>query len=94
MNPFNNEPLTADQLNKDSLCYLSVTKNQVKSSRLFLGYIHDTNVKRLSAHYDVPEDYFKDVKPAEEILTQLLAKSSGDPCFFHDGIQSGFWMIQ
>lgn len=62
MNPFNNEPLTARQLDHDALCYMSIQQKQVKSSRLFLGYIHDQNVERLIAYFDVAPDYYKQVK--------------------------------
>ena len=42
MNPFNTEILTAEQLDHDCLCYMSITRKPVKSSRLFLGNIHET----------------------------------------------------
>jgi hypothetical protein len=90
MNPFNDEPLTADQLKKDTLCYLSVQQRQVKSSRLFLGHIHDVNVQRLSIHYNVPENAFKEVKPNEEKLWMLLVKSKQETIFFQKGIPTDF----
>lgn len=90
MNPFNYEPLTADQLKKDTLCYISVEKKQVKSSRLFMGYIHDVNVKRLSLHFRVSEDYFKEVNPGEKTLSHLLANSKQSHVFFHKGFPAGY----
>ncbi len=73
MNPFNTEPLTMEQLRKDCLCYMSVNQQQVKSSRLFLGHIHDVNVERLNAHFGVDANLYKKVKPDQKIVTRLLA---------------------
>jgi sugar (pentulose or hexulose) kinase len=47
MNPFNTEKLTAEQLDHDCLCYMSITKQPVKSSRLFLGHLHEVAVDKL-----------------------------------------------
>jgi sugar (pentulose or hexulose) kinase len=73
MNPFNTEPLTMEQLRKDCLCYMSVNQQQVKSSRLFLGHIHDVNVERLNAHFGVDANLYKKVKPDPEIVSRLLS---------------------
>jgi sugar (pentulose or hexulose) kinase len=72
MNPFNTESLTTDQLKRDSLCYLSVQHQQVKSSRLFLGHIHDVNVERISKHFGVNTSYYKTVKPDTRELSWLI----------------------
>ncbi len=42
LNPFNKEPLTFKELEKDCLCYMNIYGDQVKASRLFLGneYMH------------------------------------------------------
>lgn len=71
MNPFNTEPLTTDQLKKDSLCYLSVQQRQVKSSRLFLGHIHDVNVEKISKHFGKEAGYYKKVKADAGMLSSL-----------------------
>jgi hypothetical protein len=44
-----------EQLVSGMLCYLSTEQKQVKSSRLFLGHIHEMNKKRLSGHFKVSE---------------------------------------
>ncbi len=82
MNPFNDEPLTADQLRKDTLCYLSVQQKQVKSSRLFLGHIHDVNVKRLSSYFNQSEDQFKKTRANEEIIHSLISGKNDSQKFF------------
>jgi sugar (pentulose or hexulose) kinase len=89
MNPFNEEPLTAEQLKKDSLCYLSIQQQQVKSSRLFLGHIHDVNVERLSKHFGVDAGFYKKVKANSEILSKLIDKKDGR-VFFKKSVPEDF----
>jgi sugar (pentulose or hexulose) kinase len=61
LNPFNHSPLTDEELQKDCLCYLSYNGNPVKASRLFAGFEHEQEVKKLAAHFNKPVDYFKTV---------------------------------
>jgi sugar (pentulose or hexulose) kinase len=75
MNPFNREPLTADQLKRDCLCYLSIQQQQVKSSRVFLGHIHDKNVERISKHFGVDSGYYKAVKADANLLSRMIDKN-------------------
>jgi hypothetical protein len=85
MNPFNSEPLTADQLRKDSLCYMSIRQQQVKSSRIFLGHIHDINVENLSRHFGVATDYYKKVKTDNDKISSLF-KNNSRKTFFRKGV--------
>lgn len=86
MNPFNNEPLTIDQLQHDCLCYLSTDKTQVKSSLQFLGHVHDVNAGRIASHFSVEADFYKTVKPNTEILKQQKPQSGSKRVFFKQGI--------
>lgn len=86
MNPFNNTPLTADQLQKDCLCYMSYEGKPVKSSRVFLGHLHDLNVNALTKYFKVPEDAFKKVKADEAILRKILNRPFGSRVFFNKGV--------
>ncbi|QEC65256.1 carbohydrate kinase [Mucilaginibacter ginsenosidivorans] len=52
LNPFDHSELTADELNKDCLCYLQYTCKPVKASRLFAGHEHEEQVKRIAAHFN------------------------------------------
>jgi len=61
MNPFNHSPLTDDELNQDCLCYLTYEGNPVKSSRLFAGFQHEKETKRLSAYFNVSEDFYNSI---------------------------------
>ncbi len=89
MNPFNDENLTAEQLDKDCLCYLSITRQPVKSSRLFLGHLHETAVKRITEHYNLPDDYYKKIKADKNLLSVLKAKYKEKNVFFQTGFDSG-----
>ena len=88
MNPFNTEKLTADQLDKDCLCYMSITRQPVKSSRLFLGNLHETALKRISDHFRKSEDYYKKVKADNQLSASLKSKFSGRKVFFQTGSYS------
>ncbi len=90
MNPFNPEPLTADQLKQDCLAYMSIRQKPVKSSRLFLGHIHDVNVKRLSQLFGVEDSAFKNVGLHEDTIQSLNRRSKGKRIFFRDGVPSEY----
>ena len=89
MNPFNREPLTTEQLRKDSLCYMSIQQQQVKSSRLFMGHIHDVNVERLSQHFGVEAGFYKTVRTNVEKILTLLNHKQGRT-FFRQGIPADY----
>ncbi len=57
-NPFNHEPLTDFELEHDCLCNLSYKGDPVKSSRLFAGYEHEQQTKKLAKYFNKPSDYY------------------------------------
>ena len=60
LNPFNQNPLTKDELECDCLCYLQYRGTPVKASRLFAGHNHDLEVERIASHFNQDKDrYFK-----------------------------------
>ncbi len=59
LNPFNDEPLTAEELAQDCLCYLTSEGKNVKASRYFGGYEHDEFVKKLAKEHRAPLDFYK-----------------------------------
>jgi len=61
MNPFNHVPLTVAELQQDCLCYLSYQGKPVKASRLFAGYEHEHQVRRLADYFLKEPDYHKGV---------------------------------
>jgi hypothetical protein len=84
MNPFNTEKLTVDQLDHDCLCYMSITKQPVKSSRLFLGPLHESAVAKLSKHFSKPDDHYKNVKPDPVLIERCKNKFSESRFFFEN----------
>jgi L-fuculokinase len=71
MNPFNSRPLTPEELQYDCLNYMHYKGKPVKSSRLFAGYEHEQQVKRLAVHFQVPVDQYKQVGYNPETIDQL-----------------------
>jgi sugar (pentulose or hexulose) kinase len=88
MNPFNTEKLTAEQLDKDCLCYMSVNRQPVKSSRLFLGYLHESALKYINEHFTKPDDYYKKVKADEKTEAIVNARLADKKVFFQSGAYS------
>ena len=89
MNPFNPEKLSVEQLDRDCLCYMSVEQQPVKSSRLFLGNMHETAVKLLNEHFRTTDDFYKNVKLDQDLLNMLVKRYTGDKrAFFNSGPES------
>ena len=61
LNPFNNLPLTDAELSHDCLCYLTYKGDPVKASRLFTGFEHEQQVKKLAEHFHRDKDYYKNI---------------------------------
>ena len=71
MNPFNHCPLTPEELQYDCLNYMHYKGQPVKSARLFAGYEHEQQVKRLAAHFQTPIDQYKQVEYNPATIDQL-----------------------
>jgi sugar (pentulose or hexulose) kinase len=83
MNPFSTEKLTAEQLDHDCLCYMSITKQPVKSSRLFLGHLHEEAVSRINDHFRTNADYYKSVKPDLKLI-EICRKKYNEQRFYFE----------
>jgi len=90
MNPFNSDPLTAHELKKDCLAFMSIRQKPVKSSRLFLGRIHDVNVERLNQLFGVDDSAYKTVALNEAMIRMLNRKSNGKRIFFRSGVADDY----
>jgi len=71
LNPFNHGLLTDLELHQDCLCYLSYQGKPVKASRLFAGYEHEQQIKRLAAHFNKTHNYFTTINYNEQFLNKL-----------------------
>lgn len=71
LNPFNSNTLTAEELQQDCLCYIEFRGKPVKASRLFAGYEHEQQTKRLAEFFEVEKDYYKSVAYDANILESL-----------------------
>ncbi len=81
LNPFNHTELTLEELQQDCLCYLSYEGKPVKASRLFAGYEHEQQVKRLARHFQKAIDHYQTVEYNAALLheAQTANKFSGRP---------------
>lgn len=76
LNPFNQTPLTTEELQNDCLCYMTYEGKPVKASRLFAGNEHEQQVKKLAVHFNQEVDYFKGIPFDASIIEQLKIKIS------------------
>src|SRR5882757_1015150 len=86
MNPFNKAPLTVAELQKDCLCYMSYQGRPVKASRLFAGYEHEQQVKRLGAHFHKAAAYAATLAFDPEIVSSLRSKDREQESPAADGL--------
>ena len=73
LNPFNPTPLTPEELRNDCLSYMSYQGKPVKASRLFAGFEHEQQIKRISAHFNVNGIMFRNMQFDMEVMNKLKA---------------------
>lgn len=78
MNPFNDVPLTKEELDKDCLLYLTYSGTPVKASRLFAGYEHEVQSNRIADHFNVTTAKFKHVEINWRIIEGLKLEQNID----------------
>lgn len=71
LNPFNHLVLSAEELKQDCLCYLQYNGNPVKAARLFAGYEHDEQVKRIAGHFRAEIGFYKNIAYNDELTATL-----------------------
>lgn len=80
LNPFNHAALSDEELKQDCLCFISFKGNPVKASRLFAGYEHEQETKRLAVHFAKSIDYYQaiayDANLLKHIKLQLGSKQN------------------
>jgi sugar (pentulose or hexulose) kinase len=77
LNPFNETPLSTAELQHDCLCYLGFGGKPVKASRLFAGYEHDEQVKKLASHFQKPIHFYEQVNYDPAFVSGFL-ENAGD----------------
>ncbi len=86
-NPFNEEPLTASELNKDCLSFISPEGRPVKASRLFLGNEHNYYEKKIATYFSKESLYYKTVKFDKGIVQKLLQENNTRKKFLPETMQ-------
>lgn len=71
LNPFNATPLTSEELENDCLSYLQYEGKPVKASRLFSGYEHEQQVKRIAAHFGTDVIAYRSVAFDVQLIEQI-----------------------
>jgi hypothetical protein len=67
---------------------MSIQQKPVKSSRFFLGHIHDVNVERLAGYFNVDNNAYKTLDMDEEILDKCM--KGGKRVFFGGGMPEDY----
>lgn len=79
LNPFNEDELTKEQLEKDCLFYMTYAGTPVKASRLFAGYEHELQTKRIAEHFQTTTAKFKHVEIDWKIIDRLKTTQKVSP---------------
>jgi len=90
LNPFNDSPLTVEQLQNDCLCYLTHEGKQVKASRLFAGYEHEQQTKKISAFFSKPMNYSNTIKFDEAFINPGSSGYNLSLCKSYEEAYHGF----
>ncbi len=77
LNPFNATPLSLEELRQDCLCFLDYLGKPVKASRLFAGYEHEKQVKRIATHFNLSSVWYRTIAFNPELAARLLQKNAG-----------------
>ncbi|MDF9801150.1 L-fuculokinase [Catalinimonas alkaloidigena] len=75
LNPFNQDPLTKEELKKDCLNFMDFRGAPVKASRAFLGKEHEYQLQRIADHFQKDADYHHHIKLDKETLLGLLGSN-------------------
>jgi sugar (pentulose or hexulose) kinase len=81
LNPFDHSPLTSEELKMDCLNYLQYRGKPVKAARLFSGFEHDQQVKRIAAHFNQDSIKYRDVTFDPEVIKNLRKNDVQDASF-------------
>lgn len=71
LNPFNNSPLTNEELKQDCLCYLHYQGKPVKASRLFAGPAYEEGMKRIADFFNKDVIKYRNIEFNPDIAAAL-----------------------
>jgi sugar (pentulose or hexulose) kinase len=71
LNPFNQAPLTREELENDCLCYFTHEGKPIKASRLFAGQEHEVQTAKITAHFGLNGAWNSSIDFDEEVLAYL-----------------------
>ena len=77
LNPFNQEPLTSEELSADCLNYIQYNGKSVKASRLFTGYEHEQESKRIAAHFNQSPAMYRTLTYKAQFMRDLPIVETG-----------------
>jgi sugar (pentulose or hexulose) kinase len=81
LNPFNDSPLTTEELEHDCLCYLTYEGRPVKASRLFAGHEHEVEVQRIAEYFQQDKSRYKGILYESAYVENYIDE------FFHEGFK-------
>jgi glycerol kinase len=84
LNPFDNTPLTFDELKKDCLFFLNYEGKPVKASRFLLGLEHEQRTKKLTEYFGLPYDTYKSVNFEYKIIQKFKNNKVDSKGIKHD----------
>jgi sugar (pentulose or hexulose) kinase len=84
LNPFNEEPITEDQIRQNCLCYISYKGTPVKAARLFAGYEHEQQSNRIAGHFGVEITTLRQAEYNRAIINKLNSSSLMEAEHFAD----------
>lgn len=74
LNPFNHQPLNADELKEDCLCYLQYEGTPVKASRVFSGFEHEKEVQRIAMHFNTDIIKYRNIPFEADLVSSMRLK--------------------
>jgi len=77
LNPFNDQPLTKAELDADCLCYIHYKGRPVKASRLFAGYEHEQQVKRIAEYFGESTSRYRYIAYDPRLVARLREREGG-----------------
>jgi sugar (pentulose or hexulose) kinase len=78
LNPFNEHPLTSEELECDCLSYMSYEGKPVKASRFFGGNEYDQQVKRIATFFNQDTERYKKMELNNDVIKTLQSQNSNE----------------